>query len=181
MSLRKVTACTTWRPTITQHGMTQLYNVNAKWYMDSDATISVTGDLTNLANRRRSNVKVQAFNDSKPSAATVAGDHGPIRDVHHIHGAQNLISIGMMLDVTTAGLFSTPKHSYLVSGLQIGQEVTPGTFSVSATPSARATKVATRGLMVMKSMVNCSPHCFPKGHATRGRTCRFSLVPSAGQ
>ena len=121
----------------------QLYNARAKTYLDSGASISITGDLQNLINPKPAHLQIQSFAGSSLKRVTTIGDWGPLRG-HHVEGAQNLISTGSMLDGTTAALFSDRRHSYLLSGIHIGPEMAPGLHSVSADPSAIATKIATR-------------------------------------
>ena len=121
-----------------------IYKASDATYLDSGASISVTGSLHNLTNLRPSRLQIHSFATHDPVKATAMGDWGPIHDVHHVPNGENLISTGSMLDGTTAGIYSTRKHSFLVSGIQIGSEVAPGQFSVSAHPKAVATKIATR-------------------------------------
>ena len=110
--------------------LNQIYNRKATAYMDSGASISITGDILNLRNTRRSTLNIQSFDSSSTKRAEVVGDWGPIRNAHYVPGAFNLISEGAMLDGTTAGVYSTSTESFLVSGLTIGEETAPGVHSV---------------------------------------------------
>ena len=44
----------------------------------------------------------------------------------------------------TAGIYSTSKHSYLFSGLEIGSEISPGQYTVNTTQDTISTKITTR-------------------------------------
>ena len=122
----------------------QVYNARAATYMDSGASITITGDLRNLTDVRSSAIKIQSFAGSSLRSTAAVGNWGPLRNAHFVCGAQNLISTGSMLDGTTAGVYSTREHAYMVSGLKIGREVAPGQYSVDTTHATIATKIATR-------------------------------------
>ena len=132
------------RPYQPAHDIAPVYSARVKAYMDSGASISVTGDLSNLSNTRSAALRIQAFTGSDQATATTVGDWGPIKDTYHVPGSNNLISSGSMLDGTAAGIYSTSMHSFLVSGLHIGNEIAPGLHELHVDANASATKIATR-------------------------------------
>ena len=66
------------------------------------------------------------------------GSWGPLKNVQCIHGAQDLVSEGTLLDdidqSVAAGVYSTPNDAYLLSGFDVN----------SMPPGVQATKIATR-------------------------------------
>ena len=121
-----------------------IYSLRAKTYMDSGASISITGHLQNLQNRRPSNLRIHSFSGSDTVKTTAVGNWGPIPNAHHIPDTQNLISTGSMLDGTTAGVYSTKDAAFIITGLDIGPKSASGHRSVRVTEKPTATQIATR-------------------------------------
>ncbi len=109
-----------------------------KAYLDSGASIHVTGDAKRLSNKRPSALQIQGYTNATWAHATAAGEWGPLKNVQCIDGAQNLVSSGSLLDDIThsikAGIYSTTTDAYLLSG-----------FDIHKMPAgSTATKIATR-------------------------------------
>ena len=107
-----------------------------KAYLDSGASIHVTGDVKRLSNKRPSALQIQGYTNTTWAQATATGEWGPLKNVQCITGAQNLVSSGSLLDdisrKTNAGIYSTSTHAYLMSGF----DVTNIPFGTTATPIA---------------------------------------------
>ena len=99
------------------------FETRQKAYLDSGASIHVTGDAKHLSNKRPSALQIQGYTNATWAQATAAGEWGPLKNVQCITGAQNLVSSGSFLDdihhSNKAGIYSTTTDAYLLSGFNI--------------------------------------------------------------
>ena len=105
-----------------------------KAYLDSGASIHVTGNESNLTNKRPSALQIQGYSSLTWARATAVGTWGPLREAHAVEGAQDLVSTGALIDDVGGGVYSNSTDAYLLSGLDTD----------NLPPGLHATKIATR-------------------------------------
>ena len=88
-----------------------------KAYLDSGASIHLTGDASQLTNIRPSALQIQGYSSLTWATATAVGTWGPLKDTHAVEGAQSLVSTGRLLDDVGGGIYSNSSDAFFISGL----------------------------------------------------------------